>query len=510
MATYTWRVSSGDFGTPADWTTDGFNPASSAPGAGDVASFTSVGGTITGSGAVTTLSFLGASWTLTGQVAATTAIVNASTLTVSGAGTATLGGSLSAGFSGGTTATVNVIGGGQLVTTGAGAGSTFGASGGDTGSLTVATRGIAGFAGALLFGVDGGTGSGTVDAGLLTVGGVLELGAGQPGGTGGISVQDGGELVLQGAANAGMSYLQLGASAGTGGFVQVNGVGSVLLVSNNSGAVGLAGTGGLGVSNGAIARFATSNNALNPALAIGVLASGAGTVSVAGAGSSLTASGTIAVGGAGRGTLNVLAGASATSLGFTAAQAALAVASRAGGVGTLTIDGSGSQLTASGQAVIGGNNTGSGLTPGGIGTVAVTNGGTLQTLSLTIAAGSSLTVDGASAETVYGDLAAAGSLVNAGTLDVTGVVTGAGLQLYGGFAAVGALSSATVAFTGPSATLRVYALSGTSTINGLQYGDRLDLAGITAARLTGNTVLTTAGSLALGAAPAGSQYQTHG
>ncbi len=90
MAKYTWRVGSGDITVAADWinATTGQNPAPTPPGAGDDASFTAPGGTVTGVAAVNSLTVnAGASapWTFTGQVTASAAfLAGASALTGGG------------------------------------------------------------------------------------------------------------------------------------------------------------------------------------------------------------------------------------------------------------------------------------------------------------------------------------------------------------------------------------------------------------------------------------------
>lgn len=518
MATFSWRsTAGGDFGTASNW------DLSSVPGGSDTAFLSSVGGTVSGTGSVDALYFTAgvAAWTLIGQITANTSTVD-STLSVSGTGQLLVNGPLYTARAGGVTATVNVTNGGTLVEAPAAAGtiSYVGAGGtingayssGGNGYLNVNSRGIASFGSGLRFGSDGTTGTATIDAGVLAVGGVLQFGTGTSvsNGTGNLIVQNGGQVVVSAAADASTSYLQLGAIAGTGGFAQVNGSNSVLFVTSNSGAVGLAGTGALSVTSGGAARFGTSNNGLNPALSIGVGNGASGTVSVAGAGSTLAAAGSLIVGSAGSGTLRILAGASVTSSGVTDAQAALAVAAAAGGTGSVAIDGAGSQFVTAGQAVIGGDNRGSGFSVGGRGVVAVTGGGTLQTGSMTIQPGSQVSVDGASTAVVVGNLNDAGVFASSGTLSIVGELTGAGLlQLGGGFADIGSVSSASVAFTAPNTTLRLHAVTGATAINGIQYGDAVDLVGIgvSGVRLLADTVTTTTGSLNLGAALAGSQYQ---
>ncbi len=503
-ATFLWQsTTGGDFDAPGNWQLSSGSSSLGYPGAADTAVFGgTVGGTILTSTAaqVDTLDLTAAAWVLSGQITANTVnISNGSALGLSASGQLVANNVLLV-----SSGTVNVIAG-TLAVAGTATPTVFGTGG--TGALNVTNHGIASFSGALTIGTAG-SGSADVDAGVLTVGGLLQLGSGVAGSNGALYVADSGSVFLTSASDSSKSYLQLGAISGTAGFVQVSGAESLLSVTSNSGQVGGSGSGALNVLNGGTANFRSTNNGLDPALNVGVLAGGAGAILVSGGGSTLGVNGSIRVGVSGRGTLQVTGGGSVTSAGFTATQAALAVAAGLGGSGSVTIDGAGSQLAANGTVVVGGDNRGSGLVLGGIGTISVTNGGFLQSGTMTIAAGSTVGVDAASQDDVSGDLNVAGTLTNVGTLIVSGTLSGAGtLQLAGGFASVGSLSSASVGFVGPNATLRVSALTGTSTISGIQYGDQIDLAGDSAVRLTNNTVITTAGSLTLAGAPADTQYE---
>lgn len=479
MATYTWRAANGAFDNANNW-----DPAI-VPSAGDTVLFNAAVGTITGAGSVDTIAFSSAGWTVAGQLTANTVNVLDGSVSLNG-GSAQL--VVLAAFSAAGGAAFGITNSAVLSVTQGGT-ATFGA-----GSLSVTARAIGNFNGALRLG-SGGTTSAVVDAAVLTVGSIFSLGA-TAGGTGYLTIQDGGQAVVNAARDDTANYLQLGAVAGANSNVRVDGSGSLLLLSQNSGGIGVAGSGELDVTNGATARFNSGNNALNPALVLGVQRFSSGGSVVSGSGSTLASGGSVIVGKAGAGSLTVTGGGIVTSVGLTGTQAALAVGAATFGTGTLSIQGAGSQFLASGAAVIGGDNRGSGLSAGGTGTVSITSGGLLQTNALTLQAGSSIVVDGESQENIAGDLTLLGSLISAGTLSVSGTVSGSGtLTIAGGFAGVGTLSAAKIAFTTANATLRVSALTGTSQVSGMQSGDKIDLAG--SATLTGNTVTTSTGSLVL-------------
>jgi hypothetical protein len=117
-------------------------------------------------------------------------------------------------------------------------------------------------------------------------------------------------------------------------------------------------------------------------------------------------------------------------------------------------------------------------------------------------------IDRSSAALIAGDLSDGGGITSSGLLVATGTVSGGGsLALDGGLADLGTLDAANVSFGGASATLRVHALSGTSTVSGMQTGDVIDLTGQTGVTLSGDTVTTSSGMLFLSPAPAGDSYR---
>ncbi len=183
---------------------------------------------------------------------------------------------------------------------------------------------------------------GTAAAGTLTVSGagavvntagfaiaVGDIAPGDPsggGGTGTLSVS-GGASVLAGSPLAGGTALEIGVGALSAGTVSLSGAGSDL-IATGAVAVGMAGTGALRVGSGAMLQAA--------ALAIGTVAGGSGTVSVA-AGATLCVSGSVIVGGAGAGTLSV-DGAAAVSVGNVTIGAAGALLVNHSVAATQTID----------------------------------------------------------------------------------------------------------------------------------------------------------------------------
>jgi hypothetical protein len=188
--------------------------------------------------------------------------------------------------------------------------------------------------------------------------------------------------------------------------------------------------------------------------------------------------------------------------------AALSVGAQAGGTGSISISGFGSALIAVGEAVLGGTDTGTGAVAGGTGDVSVSHGGLLGTGSMVIESGSSLGIDGTSAALIAGNLSDGGAITTRGLLAVTGTVSGAGsLALDGGLTDAGGLAGANVGFGSPGAVLRVHALSGASTVSGMQTGDVIDLAGMKGVTLTGNTVTANGGMLFLSPPPAGDAHK---
>lgn len=512
MAIYSWRNASygggGAFDVASNWGNQSESVSTTVPTAGDTAYFTSGGGTISGNGAVDTIAFTAAGWSIAGQITASTVTLNGGSITAGTlGGQLVVNGALQVGL--GSSASLAVVNGGvvAVASSAAGPASNFGAA-----TLYVASRGIASFGGGLNFGLYSNATTGVVTGAAMTVGGVFQIGT-SGGATSSLAIYGGGQVVLSAPTDTSTPYLKLGAVSGGSGSLSVDGATSILLLANNSGAVGYLGAGTLTVTAGGQARFNasanSSNNALNPALTIGRF--GSGTVTVAGAKSLVAAGGSVIVGGSGQGVLRVQSGASVTSVGFVAGQAALAIGA-SGGSGAVVVDGGGSSFIASGATILGGDNRGSGLMIGGAGSLSVSGGALFQTVTMTILSGSTASVDGSSQMLMSGNLNAIGLLSSAGTLSVNGALYGGGLvQIGGGIADIGALGAAglasvTMAFTAATATVRLHGVVGANTISSMQAGDEIDLVGNTSVRLADTTVTTTTGTIALSAAPTGSHY----
>jgi T5SS/PEP-CTERM-associated repeat protein len=404
------------------------------------------------------------------------------TVTVDGAGSQlVLSGYLLAGRSG--TGTVTLTNGASLTETAVGTGfaSNFGVGGGNpfltggTGTLNVLPGSTATFGDSLGFGKDGATGVGLVSDATLSVGGLIRVGTGTtaPGGKGTLTIEDGGVVRDTAAANTSTAYVLLGATAGTTGTVSVDGWGSRLDAGANAIDVGAIGTGTLTASDHGL----------------------------------ITSTG-LSVGDHGNGTLNLTSGAAAIDTSPSGTGAALTVGAQAGGTGSISVSGHGSTLIAVGEAVLGGTDTGSGITAGGTGNISVSQGGLLGTGNMTIESGSSLGIDGSGAALIAGNLSDGGGITTSGLLAVTGTVSGAGsVTLDGGLANLGSLDGTNVSFGGAPAELRIQALSGASSVSDMQAGDVVDLVGQHGVRLNDDTVTTKSGMLFLSPAPAGDSYK---
>ncbi|GAC1481682.1 MAG: hypothetical protein NVS2B11_07010 [Acetobacteraceae bacterium] len=128
-----------------------------------------------------------------------------------------------------------------------------------------------------------------------------------------------------------------------------------------------------------------------------------------------------------------------------------------------------------------------------------------------VLAGTTLTAHGGRLE---GDVAMGGTLRNDGSLVVAGNMAGSGtLALGGGMVDVaGVIGGETVAFGAAGVVLRVHGLYGATAVSAMQFGDAIDLAGVTGASLSadGGTVTAGSGTLQLAAAPSGYAYKLYG
>jgi T5SS/PEP-CTERM-associated repeat protein len=226
------------------------------------------------------------------------------------------------------------------------------------------------------------------------------------------------------------------------------------------------------------------------AVTLGVAAKSAGSVSVAGVGSSFTSAGAVVVGDLGAGLLSVTAGGHFTS-------ASLAVGNAAGGSGSVSVAGVGSVLS-TGALTLGATSAlgtlsvaaGGKVTASGVVNVAnggvVLNGGTFAgtgTGHLTVAAGGTVTGNGTLSASALVDLGRIG--VSGGTLTCVGPLTGTGkLSIAGGDLALHGTVASTlgVEFLG-AGTLTIPGLIASS-ISGWAAGDVIDLTGVSAASAT--------------------------
>ena len=184
-----------------------------------------------------------------------------------------------------------------------------------------------------------------------------------------------------GAVTAGW-YMGVGIN-GNSGAITVDGTGSSLSLLGGMD-LGGGGPGGPGTGTLAITHGGSvSTNYSN----IGGSDGSVGAVSVEGTGSTWTASGDLLVGASGNGSLTITNGGvvtSASALGFTTS-----IGSQAGSIGEVSVDGPGSAWTIADQLLVGNAGTGS---------LAITHGGTVTATSVNVAANAgsngTVTVDG--------------------------------------------------------------------------------------------------------------------
>ncbi|MBV8913283.1 MAG: hypothetical protein JOZ05_09620 [Acetobacteraceae bacterium] len=145
-------------------------------------------------------------------------------------------------------------------------------------------------------------------------------------------------------------------------------------------------------------------------------------------------------------------------------------------------------------------------------------GGRVTAGSLTVTGGtlradaSSLLQIGAGSPLGTGIVIAAGATLTVAAGQLEADVTGSGTLSVGtGLTDVsGTLGGPTVAFTAEGAVLEVHGVQGATAVTGMQFGDGIDLAGITGATLAGNTVTAGGGTLNLAPAPSGYVYKLYG
>ena len=205
---------------------------------------------------------------------------------------------------------------------------------------------------------------------LTATSGVFGI-ANAAGATGSLVINAGGTVRSTVSAQTALNQLTVANFAGAVGSVTVSGAGALLDIGSNPAGFGNVGTGSLTVSAGGTAKFTSSDSNLLSAMSAGNLAGSQGTVTVSGAGSSVTATGYVYVGRAGTATLTVAAGATFTgglATTSTAPGQALAIGDGSltvlstgvvntspnfGGSGSATVTGAGSLLHALNQLRVG-------------------------------------------------------------------------------------------------------------------------------------------------------------
>lgn len=358
------------------------------------------------------------------------------TLNVSEGGLVTVNkGPIVVGDKAGGVGVVTLSTGGELANPGGGAFTVAGAAG-STGTLNIgAASGASAVAPGILSApsIAFGAGTSTLNFNHTSSNGSYNFGAGVASGTGTGTINQ-----LAGATNL------TGDSSGFNGTTNVT-----------SGTLGVTGklgsaTSTMNVTNGTLA--VSGGGVVNSnKTGIAATAGDSGQVTVSGAGSSLTAQTGLIVGGAGNGSLAINNGASVTEVGTNYSLTpgnSLLVGGAAGGVGMVTVDGSGSQLAA-GTIYLGGPT-------GATGTMTVSNGATVSAPKAGIGGNSdtnggvpggtgSLTVTGAGS--TFSETSAGGGLF-VGAQGGTGEVT---------VAKGGTLNSATafLGFAGGKATATV-------------------------------------------------------
>ncbi len=321
--------------------------------------------TISGAGA--TMNDLYTSVFLGGAGNAQASVSDSASMQIGAAGSTLGEAALVVGQIAGSTGTLNVTGSGSSLQV---QGTTTLGQGG-TGTLTIGTGASATLgdgANSLVMGAaTGGLGQMTVsDVGTtLTLNGLFDIGQTS---SGTLTIENGAAAVFEGTALANSTdYVgTIGDGAGATGAVTVSGAGTSLTI---TGRLGIAeqGSGTLTVQQGATV---TENGTTVAGYYEIFVADAGGTSPSTGTlvvdGGTLKNGGSIGVGGAGNGKLLISAGGQVTAASPAAGSLAVGVGYSTGGQGTVSIDGTGSGLTAAGAVSIG---------QYGSGTLSITNGG---------------------------------------------------------------------------------------------------------------------------------------
>jgi T5SS/PEP-CTERM-associated repeat protein len=381
------------------------------------------------------------------------------TLNVSAGGTVLCGGS--AGFGGlilgdtsGSSGTVSVSGAGATLSVNGQL--QDGSAGAGLLSIgaggAVTTGNVAGGLG-LVIGADGGTGTASIAGGHLSVTGQIGVGVVS---AGSLSISAGGTVT---ASCSGLSAMEIGQESGESGKVTVTGAGTTLTLTGGL-TDGGSGVGSFTLSGGAHATLVSSTPNTLPGLTIAAFAdSGGSTMTVDGTGTVLSDTGQVIVGGDASGALTVSGGATlsvATGAGQTVPD--LVIGTGGGTIAsTATVTGSGSDLAVAGALIVGD-----------------TNHGTLDVLAGAHVSSNSLTVTCNSLSSGSLSVAGAGSLVSTDALQVGGA------KLRGAVS----IDTGTVSVTGNASLHGVLTLSD---------GGSLDATGIV--QIAGNTTVSGVGTL---------------
>jgi collagen type I/II/III/V/XI/XXIV/XXVII alpha len=329
----------------------------------------------------------------------------------------------------------------------------------------------------------------------LVVGNSGTVGGDSLSGTGSLEIDAGGTVEIGGAAAPGYAGMAVGAGAGSTGSVLVTGAGAVLNTGSNQIDVGNAGTGTLDIADGASVNC-DSPGSTHPGLIIGNAVGGIGTVSITGTGSVLDANGGLVVGLGGTGSLSVSAGGAVDA-------SNVFISLDGGSAGTAEVTGGGSALASLGTLSVGGTASiatlsldSGGLASAagigvGIGDTVALDGGTLATAgSITLAGGA--TIEGAG--TVAGTLGGTGAITaTGGTLTLTSTVLGGNLGIGAGGDLVldsGVGSAPSVNFAGTGRLDILSPGSFDAVVGGFGVGDTIFAAGATQLGNTGGNAIT--------------------
>jgi T5SS/PEP-CTERM-associated repeat protein len=262
-------------------------------------------------------------------------------------------------------------------------------------------------------------------------------------GSGTLTVSAGGTVLCGGSA--GFGGLIIGDESGSSGTVSVSGAGATLSVVGQV-QDGSAGAGTLSIGSGGVVTAGISGGSLGL-----VLGGNGGSGSASIAGGQLTVTGEIGVASTGAGTFTMSAGATvaATSSGI----AAMDIGQDSGVAGRVTVTGPGTSLTLLGGLTDGASGSGSfALTGGAHANITATSPNASPGLVIAAFAGSgSMTIDGAGTElNETGQMLVGGTGTGSGTLTVSGgatlsVATGRGQTVPDAVIGAGTASAASIA-----------------------------------------------------------------